>query len=132
MRKNAIYEQVEASKRFNPYELKDYLTLTKDGLVVVDRKRLLKKPNDIRLFYIILNKDYKWDYRYADTSTIYFKIENGQVVGGVYEDVYGIRTSQIIAVPRAQAKHYDYNVYAYEPEDIEKIIESILQTEGNR
>ena len=56
--------------------------------LLVDRKSLLKEPNDIRLFYIILNKDYKWDYRYADTTTIYFKIEDGQVIGGVYEDTY--------------------------------------------
>lgn len=127
MKKNAIYEQVEASKRFNPYTLKNYLILTDENLVIVDRKSLLKEPNDIRLFYIILNKDYKWGYRYADTTTIYFKIEDGQVIGGVYEDTYGIRTKQVIAVPRNRAKRYDYNVYAYDPDVLKEIIENILR-----
>ena len=35
MKKTAIYEQVEASKHFNPYSLKDFLTRTKEGDVIV-------------------------------------------------------------------------------------------------
>ena len=51
MKKTAIYEQVEASKHFNPYSLKDFLTRTKEGDVIVDRNRLLKTEDDLRLFY---------------------------------------------------------------------------------
>ena len=51
MKKTAIYEQVEASKHFNPYSLKDFLTRTKEGDVIVDRNRLLKTQDDLRLFY---------------------------------------------------------------------------------
>lgn len=125
MKKTAIYEQVEASKHFNPYSLKDFLTRTKEGDVIVDRSRLLKTKDDVRLFYIILNKDYRWDYRFPETSTIFFRMENGQLTGGVYEMEIGSRSQRVIAVPRDKAKDFDYNVYAYEPQDYAAIVESI-------
>ena len=127
MKKTAIYEQVEASKLFNPYSLKDFLTRTEEGDVIVDRNRLLKTQDDLRLFYIILNKDYRWDYRYPETSTIFFRIENGQITGGVYEMSIGSRSQRVIVVPRDQAKASDYNVYAYEPKDVEAIIKCIKE-----
>lgn len=125
MKKTAIYEQVEASKRFNPFILKDFLIRTKEGDVIVDRSRLLKTKDDLRLFYIILNKDYRWDYRFPETSTIFFRIENGQIIGGVYETDIGSRSQRVIVAPRDQAKTFDYNVYAYEQQDVKAIIKSI-------
>ena len=101
------------------------MTRTKEGDVIVDRNRLLKTQDDLRLFYIILNKDYRWDYRYPETSTIFFRIENGQIIGGVYEMSIGSRSQRVIVVPRDQAKALDYNVYAYEPNDVEAIIKCI-------
>lgn len=125
MKKTAIYEQVEASKRFNPFILKDFLIRTKDGDVIVDRSRLLKNQDDLRLFYIILNKDYRWDYRFPDTSTIFFRMKNGQIIGGVYEMSIGSRSQRVIVVPRSQARAFDYNIYAYEPQDIDDIMQCI-------
>lgn len=125
MKKTAIYEQVEASKLFNPFTLKDFLIRTKEGDVIVDRSRLLKNQDDLRLFYIILNKDYRWDYRFPDTSTIFFRIENGQITGGVYEMSIGSRSQRVIVVPRDQAKAFDYNVYAYEQQDVDAIVKCI-------
>lgn len=125
MKKTAIYEQVEASKRFNPFTLKDFLIRTKEGDVIVDRSHLLKTKDDLRLFYIILNKDYRWDYRFPETSTIFFRIENGQIIGGIYETDIGSRSQRVIVAPRDQAKTFDYNVYAYEQQDVEAIIKSI-------
>lgn len=125
MKKTAIYEQVEASKRFNPFTLKDFLIRTKEGDVIVDRSHLLKAKDDLRLFYIILNKDYRWDYRFPETSTIFFRIENGQIIGGIYETDIGSRSQRVIVAPRDQAKTFDYNVYAYEQQDVKAIIKSI-------
>ena len=127
MKKTAIYEQVEASKHFNPFTLKDFLIRTEEGDVIVDRSRLLKTQDDLRLFYIILNKDYRWDYRFPDTSTIFFRIENGQITGGVYEMSIGSRSQRVIVVPRDQAKAFDYNVYAYEQQDVDAIIKCIKE-----
>lgn len=127
MKKTAIYEQVEASKHFNPFTLKDFLIRTEEGDVIVDRSRLLKTQDDLRLFYIILNKDYRWDYRFPDTSTIFFRIENGQITGGVYEMSIGSRSQRVIGVPRDQAKAFDYNVYAYEQQDVDAIIKCIKE-----
>lgn len=127
MKKTAMYEQIEASKCFNPFVLKDFLIRTKEGDVIVDRSRLLKTQDDLRLFYIILNKDYRWDYRFPDTSTIFFRIEDGQITGGVYEMSIGSRSQKVIVVPRDQAKCTDYNAYAYEQQDVETIIQRIKE-----
>lgn len=125
MKKSAINEQTEASKCFNPYTLKDFLIRTKEGFVVVDRNRLLNDKNELRLFYIILNKDYHWDYQFPDTSTIFFRIEDGRIEGGVYEMNIGPRSQKVIAISRERAKETNYNAYAYEPQDIEAIIDCI-------
>lgn len=125
MKTTAIYEQIEASKHFNPFTLKDFLIRTKEGDVIVDRSRLLKTQDDFRLFYIILNKDYRWDYRFPDTSTIFFRTENGQIIGGVYDTSIGSRSQRVIVVPREQAKAFDYNVYAYKQQDVDSIIKCI-------
>lgn len=125
MKKTALYVQNEASKVYNPYTLKDFLTRTEDGVVIVDRSRLLKTKDNERLFYVVLNKDYKWDYRYPLTTTIYFKVIDGKVYGGVYEASAGCRSKQIIAVERSIAHEYDYNIYVYEQETLAEIIRSI-------
>ena len=127
MKKTAMYEQIEASKHFNPFTLKDFLIRTKEGDVIVDRSRLLKTQDDLRLFYVIPNKDYRWDYQFPDTSTIFFRIENSKITGGVYEMTIGARSQRVIVVPRGQAKSTDYNAYAYEQQDVETIIQRIKE-----
>lgn len=64
-------------------------------------------------------------YRFPETSTIFFRIENGQITGGVYEMSIGSRSQSVIVVPRDKAKASDYNVYAYEQQDVEAIIKCI-------
>ena len=97
MKKNALDVQFEASKKFNPYTLKDFLTRLEDGTVVVDRSRLLKNKDDERLFYVILNRDYLWNYRHSTTATIYYVVENGKVYGGAYEPGVGCYSKRLIA-----------------------------------
>jgi hypothetical protein len=125
MKKTALYVQNEASKKYNPYTLKDFLTRASDGSVIVDRSRLLKNKDDERLFYVVLNKDYGWDYRYPETTTIYFKEIDGKVYGGVYEPSIGYRSNRIIAAERNLAKEYDYNLYSYEADALAEIIKKI-------
>ena len=97
MKKTALDVQLEASKKFNPYTLKDFLTRTGDGTVIVDRSRLLQNKDDERLFYVILNRDYRWNYRYSETATIYYVVEEGKVYGGVYEPGVGCHLKRLIA-----------------------------------
>lgn len=115
----------EASKKFDPYKLKDYLIRTEEGDVIVDRVHLLQNKEDERLFYVILNKDYRWDYRYPQTTTIYFEEKDGKIFGGVYEISCGRRSNRIIAVPRELANEYNYNLYSYDKEKLTDIIDSI-------
>lgn len=97
MKRTALDVQIEASKKFNPRKLKDFLTRIEDGTVIVDRSRLLKDKDDERLFYVILNRDYRWNYRYSETATIYYVVEGGKVYGGVYEPGVGRYSKRLIA-----------------------------------
>ena len=97
MKRTALDVQIEASKKFNPRTLKDFLTRTEDGTVIVDRSRLLKDKDDERLFYVILNRDYRWNYRYSETATIYYVVEDGKVYGGVYEPGVGRHSKRLVA-----------------------------------
>jgi hypothetical protein len=97
MKKSALDVHIKASEKFNPYVLKDYLTRTEEGVVIVDRSRLLKTKDDERLFYVILNRDYLWNYRYSETATIYFAVEDAKVYGGVYEPGVGCHSKRLIA-----------------------------------
>lgn len=112
MKKTALYVQHEASKMYNPYILKGFLTRAEDGTVIVDRSRLVKNKDDERLFYVVLNKDYRWDYRYPETTTIYFTVEDGKVYGGTYEASVGCRSKRLIAETSTGhlVHHYIYSV----------------------
>lgn len=72
-----------------------------------------------------LNKDYRWDYRFPDTSTVFFRIEGEKIIGGVYEMNSGVRSQRIIAVPRDHAGDFNYTVGAYERRDFDDIIRCI-------
>ena len=128
MRRNALHVQNEASNKYNPYTLKSFLTRTEDGTVIVDRSRLIKSEDDERLFYVVLNRDYKWGYSNPKTTTIYFRESGGRIYGGTYEDKTGCSSERIIAVAMSLAKEYDYKPYLYEPPVLLKIIRSIQKT----
>lgn len=97
MKKSALMVQCEASNKYNPYILSHYLTRETDGTVIVDRTHLLQSKNDERLFYVILNRDYRWNYRYSETATVYYVVEKGKVYGGVYEPGVGCHSKRLIA-----------------------------------
>ncbi len=126
--KNALYVQGEASKKYNPYFLKDFLIKAKDGTVIVDRARLLKTKDDERLFYVILNKDYKWDYSCSEFVTIYFEVVGRAVYGGVYNSDTGRQNKQIIAVEQGMIKDRGYNIYSYETKNLSEIITNIVNS----
>lgn len=122
MKMNALYAQIEASKRFNPYKLKDYLIREEGGVIVVDKQRLLKTDDDRRLFYVILNKDYGWDYKNPECITIYLEASNGKIYGGTYDPIQGRVSKRLVAVERTVAGEYDYNLYSYNFEQFSEII----------
>ena len=122
MKKSALDVQLEASKKFNPRKLKDFLTRAEDGTVIVDRSRLLKNKDDERLFYVILNRDYRWNYRYSETATIYYVVEDGKVYGGVYELGIGCYSKRLIA--ETSTGHLVYH-YIYKHDTLNEIIGAI-------
>jgi hypothetical protein len=127
MKKTALYVQAEASKKYSPYTLKEFLIRLSNEEVVVDRESLLKTQDDARLFYVVLSKDYGWDYRYPETSTIYFEVIDGKVFGGVYESNAGRRSRRLVAVENSIAKEYDYNLYSYDSDTLSEIIGRICR-----
>ena len=122
MKKTALDVQIEASKKFSPYKLKDFLTRAEDGTVIVDRSRLLKNKDDERLFYVILNRDYRWNYRYSETATIYYVVEGDKVYGGVYEPEVGCHSQRLIA--ETSTGHLVYH-YIYKHDTLNEIIGAI-------
>ena len=120
--KTALDAQIEASKKFNPYTLKDFLTRVEDGTVIVDRSRLLKNKDDERLFYVILNRDYLWNYRYSETATIYYVVEGDKVYGGVYEPEVGCHSKRLIA--ETSTGHLVYH-YIYKHDTLNEITGAI-------
>ena len=123
MKKSALDVQIEASKKFSPYKLKDFLTRTEDGTVIVDRTRATQNDKDNeRLFYVILNRDYRWNYRYSETATIYYVVENGKVYGGVYELGIGCYSKRLIAeTSTGRLVHH----YIYKHDTLNEIIGAI-------
>ncbi len=85
MKKSALDVQIEASKKFSPYKLKDFLTRTEDGTVIVDRTKATQNDKDNeRLFLVVLNCKYLWNWRDCENVTIYFETDGEKVIGGVY------------------------------------------------
>lgn len=125
MKKSALYVQNEASKKFNPYVLKDHLLRLEDGTTIVDRGSVVNNPDDARLFYVILNKDYGWDYSDPGDATIYYEVHDGKIYGGVYKTGVGRLTRRVIAVERSEAVNYMYTVYSYQLSVIAEIIRNI-------
>lgn len=109
MKKSALDVQIEASKKFSPYKLKDFLTRAEDGTVIVDRAKATQNDKDNeRLFYVILNRDYLWNYRYSETATIYYVVEGDKVYGGVYEPEVGCHSKRLIAETSRGCLVYHY------------------------
>lgn len=125
MKKSALHTQIQATQRFNPYILKNYLTTAQDGEVIVDTDLLIKSENDARLFYVILNKDYGWDYGSHNNATIYFEVVDGKIYGGVYCKGKGRMSRSIVAVERSIAHNYSYTTYAYSSKVLLEIIDAI-------
>jgi len=123
MKKSALDVQIEASKKFSPYKLKDFLTRAEGGTVIVDRTRATQNDKDNeRLFYVILNRDYLWNYRYSETATVYYVVEDGKVYGGVYEPEVGCYSKRLIAeTSTGNLVHH----YIYKHDTLNEIIGAI-------
>ena len=123
MKKSALDVQIEASKKFSPYKLKNFLTRAEDGTVIVDRAKATQNDKDNeRLFYVILNRDYLWNYRYSETATIYYVVEGDKVYGGVYEPEFGCHSKRLIA--ETSTGHLVYH-YIYKHDTLNEIIGAI-------
>lgn len=126
MKKTALYVQNEASKKFNPYVLSSYLTHADTGIAIVDRNALIASQDDERLFYVVLNKDYGWAYRFPETSTVYLVEKDGMIYGGVFDYERGIQTRRLVAINRTMAKEVKmYNLYVYDDKVLSSIAKNI-------
>lgn len=81
---DALESQIEASSRFNPRKLTEFLEL-RDGTVCVDRAKILHSEEDERLFIITLTCDYRSGYKNLDNTTVYFEVAGDNIIGGAYD-----------------------------------------------
>lgn len=117
--------RIEASQKFNPYVLCHYLTRADDGIVIVDRSRVIKDKETQRLFDVILNVDYLWEFHNPDRTTIYFDVEGGEIYAGLYQIGFGRYTRKLIATTRCPGM---MRRYQYPQETLDKMIDLILDT----
>ena len=112
MKKSALEVQIEASKKFSPYKLKDFLTRTEDGTVIVDRTKATQNDKDNeRLFLVVLNCKYLWNWRDCENVTIYFETDGEKVIGGVYNTRTKERERRRVIATESEGKlvyHYIY------------------------
>ena len=112
MKKSALDVQIEASKKFSPYKLKDFLTRTEDGTVIVDRTKATQNDKDNeRLFLVVLNCKYLWNWRDCENVTIYFETDGEKVIGGVYNTRTKERERRRVIATESEGKlvyHYIY------------------------
>ena len=96
---DALESQIEASARFNPLALTEFLE-RRDGVVCVDRTKILHNDDDERLFIIILARDYRSGYRDINVTTVYFDVDGNNIIGGIYDTVAGRKVNRrVIASP---------------------------------
>lgn len=126
MKKSALYVQNEASIKFNPYTLKNFLIRAEDGTVIVDRTKALQNKDTERLFLVVLNRDYLWGYRDFEHVTIYFEVDGEKVIGGVYNTRTNERETHRIIATRYQGGLCDH--YSYTPNILNAIIDAIHRT----
>ena len=115
VKKDVFDVMFEASEKFSPEKLCQQLVKIDNGVVVVDRTKILKSKDDERLFIVILNKDYMWNY--ADDLqdvTVYFQTGDDYVIGGVYNTKLRKKlTRRVVAVSHAKGLTYKY-VYGHD------------------
>lgn len=127
MKKTALEVQIEASNKFSPYKLKDFLTRAEDGTAIVDRTRATQNDKDNeRLFFVVSNCKYRWGYRDFEHVTIYFDTDGEKVVGGVYNTRTKEReTRRVIATESTGELVYHY---IYKRDILNEIIGAIQNT----
>lgn len=125
MKRTAINAHIEASKKYNPLILKDFLIKLEDGSVVVDRAKLVTNKDEERLFYVILNKDYGWDYQNPRTATIFFEAVDNIVLGGIYDAEVGRRFKRVVAEKKGCQSKGVCNTYLYDDDALSSILSSI-------
>ena len=124
MKKTALEVQIEASKKFSPYKLKDFLIRTEDGTIIVDRPKTTQNDKDNeRLFLVVLNCRYSWGWRDCENVTIYFETDGEKVIGGVYNTRTKEReTKRVIATESVGKLVYHY---IYKRDTLNEIIGAI-------
>ena len=112
MKETVFDAWLEASKRYKPLKLSQYLIKETDGTVVVDRARA---AGDERLFCVTLHSDYGWRYRDFEHVTIYYEIDGEKVIGGVYNTRTKEReTRRIVATGNCSGvvRHYVHSCHS--------------------
>ncbi len=128
MKTTVMDVRIKASQRYNPLCLCRYLQAVESGAVIVDRTQAIQTKDDLRLFDVILNRDYLWNYNNPDDVTIYLEVCDGDIYGGVYD----MRTGEHITRTKIASEHWSlycgyYRGYTYPVEVMEQIREAIRQ-----
>ena len=88
------------------------MTRTEDGTVIVDRTKATQNDKDNeRLFLVVLNCKYLWNWRDCENVTIYFETDGEKVIGGVYNTRTKERERRRVIATESEGKlvyHYIY------------------------
>lgn len=115
----------EALNIFNPKELCKHLVRGSDGTVYVDKNHLLADKDEENLFVLILNLFYKWSYNDYRNSTVYFEVEDGNIIGGVYNTETKQKYTRVRVATKGQAEGISRQ-YSYEDSDLSELCNKIV------
>lgn len=115
---------IKALGEFSPNALAKNLIRSQDGVVYVDRAKMIDNPEKESRFYYMINRDYIAGYKNIKRLTVYFEVVGNEIVGGGYDPVDGKKTS------RRRIISTNENVemrtpYTYTKEDLEKFKNTI-------
>lgn len=106
--------RLEASKRFNPRSLCNFLIRRPNGVVCVDKDRCAPTDADKQLFAVIMHFDYRWRYQDFELCTIFLEENSGVIYGGIYNIAKDeILTRCLISVPKGDGVT---ELYKYPPD----------------
>lgn len=87
----------EHTKSYSPKQLISPSVLKKVGdIYLVNRDALLVDTDCTVRFFYTMSKDYHWNYSRHDSSTVFFKLEDSKIIGGIFDDELGILTRTVV------------------------------------
>lgn len=119
-----------AEKRFNPQILAKYaVKKDKTGRFIVDKSKAIETPEDVELFYSVLQEHYGWRWNCGceiEDATIYFDVCGGLVFGGVWSVSKDDIVTNHLIIDCEEHRAEPYSPYIYNRHEMEKFVDNLL------